>query len=68
LLQLGKFGSDGPDGESTVFNVETLIGIKKQNIMMDQAANPKVSTLLTIHETRNIKIIFEPSLHSQPGA
>ncbi|KAJ7935207.1 Chloroperoxidase [Mycena leptocephala] len=40
LLQLGKFGSDGPDGESTVFNVETLIGIKKQNIMMDQAANP----------------------------
>ncbi|KAJ7935205.1 Chloroperoxidase [Mycena leptocephala] len=41
LLQLGKFGSDGPDGESTVFNVETLIGIKKQNIMMDQAANPK---------------------------
>jgi len=39
LLQLGKFGDDGPDGESTVFNVETLIGIKKQNIMMDQAAN-----------------------------
>ncbi|KAJ7188772.1 Chloroperoxidase [Mycena filopes] len=41
LLQLGKFGGDGPDGASTVFNVETLIGIKKQNIMMDQAANPK---------------------------
>jgi hypothetical protein len=41
LLQLGKFGDDGPDGESTVFNVPTLIGIKKQNIMMDQAANPE---------------------------
>ncbi|KAJ7728097.1 Chloroperoxidase [Mycena metata] len=40
LLQLGKFGDDGPDGPSTVFNVETLIGMKKQNIMMDQAANP----------------------------
>jgi hypothetical protein len=42
LLQLGKFGDDGPDGNSTVFNVPTLIGIKKQNIMMDQAANPHV--------------------------
>ncbi|KAF7351021.1 Cloroperoxidase [Mycena sanguinolenta] len=41
LLQLGKFGSDGPDGPSTVFNIETVIGIKKQNIMMDQAANPE---------------------------
>ncbi|KAJ7745072.1 Chloroperoxidase [Mycena metata] len=40
LLQLEKFGDDGPDGPSTVFNVETLIGMKKQNIMMDQAANP----------------------------
>jgi len=41
LLQLGKFGDNGPDGDSTVFNVPTLIGIKKQNIMMDQAANPQ---------------------------
>ncbi|KAF7351020.1 Cloroperoxidase [Mycena sanguinolenta] len=41
LLQLGKFGDDGPDGPSTVFNLETIIGIKKQNIMMDQAANPE---------------------------
>ncbi|KAF7351023.1 Cloroperoxidase [Mycena sanguinolenta] len=30
LLQLGKFGDDGPDGSSTVFNLETLIGIKNQ--------------------------------------
>jgi hypothetical protein len=45
LLQLGKFGDNGPDGENTVFNIPTLIGIKKQNIMMDQAANPKVGSL-----------------------
>jgi hypothetical protein len=42
-----------------VFNVETLIGIKKQNIMMDQAANPMVY-FLTILEIRNIKTTFDP--------
>ncbi|KAF7362323.1 Cloroperoxidase [Mycena venus] len=41
LLQLGKFGDNGPDGENTVFNLQTIIGMKKQNIMMDQAANPE---------------------------
>jgi len=41
LLQLGKFGDSGPDGDNTVFNIDTIIGIKKQNIMMDQAANPE---------------------------
>ncbi|KAF7329956.1 hypothetical protein MKEN_00259600 [Mycena kentingensis (nom. inval.)] len=41
LLQLGKFGDDGPDGNSTVFNINTLIGIKKENIAMDQANNPQ---------------------------
>ncbi|KAJ6497551.1 hypothetical protein C8R45DRAFT_983364 [Mycena sanguinolenta] len=41
LLQLGKFGDDGPDGESTVFNIETVIGIKTHNIMMNQAADPE---------------------------
>ncbi|KAJ7683692.1 Chloroperoxidase [Mycena rosella] len=40
LLQLGKFGDNGPDGNNTVFNVATLIGMKQQNIAMDQAANP----------------------------
>ncbi|KAJ7650727.1 Chloroperoxidase [Roridomyces roridus] len=40
LLQLGKFGDNGPDGNSTVFNLATMIGIKNQNIQMDQAANP----------------------------
>ncbi|KAJ6593383.1 Chloroperoxidase [Mycena capillaripes] len=43
LLQLGKFGDNGPDGNNTVFNVATLIGIKEQNIMMDQAADPEFS-------------------------
>ncbi|KAJ7655709.1 Chloroperoxidase [Mycena polygramma] len=41
LLQLGKFGDNGPDGNNTVFNLATLVGIKKQNIAMDQAANPE---------------------------
>ncbi|KAJ6589960.1 Chloroperoxidase [Mycena vulgaris] len=41
LQQLGKFGDNGPDGNNTVFNVATLVEIKKQNIMMDQAANPQ---------------------------
>ncbi|KAJ7496829.1 Chloroperoxidase [Mycena latifolia] len=41
LLQLGKFGDNGPDGDNTVFNLATLVGMKKQNIMMDQAANPE---------------------------
>ncbi|KAJ7575160.1 Chloroperoxidase [Mycena floridula] len=41
LVQLAKFGDDGPDGEDTVFNVQTLIAMKTQNIMSDQAANPK---------------------------
>ncbi|KAJ7350630.1 hypothetical protein DFH08DRAFT_861968 [Mycena albidolilacea] len=41
LLQLGKFGDTGPDGDNTVFNIPTLVRIKKQNFMMDQAANLK---------------------------
>ncbi|KAF7309085.1 Cloroperoxidase [Mycena kentingensis (nom. inval.)] len=40
LLQLGKFGSDGPDN-STVFNVKTLSAISRQAIARDQAANPQ---------------------------
>ncbi|KAF8146852.1 Chloroperoxidase [Mycena galopus ATCC 62051] len=46
LLQLGKFGDDGPDGANTVFNVPTLIGMKQQNIMMDQAANPEARSFI----------------------
>ncbi|KAJ7839218.1 Chloroperoxidase [Mycena olivaceomarginata] len=41
LLQLGKFGDNGPNGNNTVFNVATMIAIKQLNIAMDQAANPE---------------------------
>ncbi|KAJ7066373.1 Chloroperoxidase [Mycena amicta] len=39
LLQLGKFGSNGLEGNNTVWNIDALIAMKKQNIAMDQAAN-----------------------------
>ncbi|KAJ7342385.1 hypothetical protein DFH08DRAFT_811478 [Mycena albidolilacea] len=32
LLQLGKFGDNGPDGNNTVLNVVMMIGIKQQNL------------------------------------
>ncbi|KAJ7263406.1 hypothetical protein C8J57DRAFT_1231276 [Mycena rebaudengoi] len=42
LLQLGQFGDNGPNGNNTVFNVAMMIGIKQQNPVMDQAANPQM--------------------------
>ncbi|KAJ6460606.1 Chloroperoxidase [Mycena sanguinolenta] len=41
LLYLGKYGDNGPDGNSTVFNVPTIIAIKQHNIQMNQAADPE---------------------------
>ncbi|KAF7342271.1 Cloroperoxidase [Mycena venus] len=41
LLQLGKLGDDGPDGNNTVFNIETIVALKKLNIMTSQTTNPK---------------------------
>ncbi|KAJ7592141.1 Chloroperoxidase [Mycena floridula] len=41
LAQLAQFGDDGPDGPHTVFNLQTLIAMKKHNIMSHQASNPK---------------------------
>ncbi|KAJ7029903.1 Chloroperoxidase [Mycena alexandri] len=41
LLQLGKFGSNGPDGNNTVFNIATMIGVMQHNTIMYQAADPK---------------------------
>ncbi|KAJ6581243.1 Chloroperoxidase [Mycena capillaripes] len=41
LLQLEKFGDNGPNGNNTVFNLPTLVAIKQQNFMMDQVANPE---------------------------
>ncbi|KAJ7253916.1 Chloroperoxidase [Mycena rebaudengoi] len=40
LQQLAKFGDDGPDGPATVFNLQTLIEIKRQNLQSDQALDP----------------------------
>ncbi|KAF7309995.1 Cloroperoxidase [Mycena indigotica] len=39
LLELGKFGSPGIEGNNTVWNIDALIAMKKQNIAMDQAEN-----------------------------
>ncbi|KAJ7176092.1 Chloroperoxidase [Mycena crocata] len=41
LEQLAKFGDDGPDGPHTVFNLETLVELKRQNFESDQALDPK---------------------------
>ena len=57
LLQLGKFGNDGPDGPSTVFNFDTLVGIKNVNFAEDQAANPDVT-----YSCRSVDVISENTL------
>ncbi|KAJ7583046.1 Chloroperoxidase [Mycena floridula] len=41
LVPLRQFGDNGPDGNNTVFNVQTLVAMKIQNIQADQAANPE---------------------------
>ncbi|KAJ7652694.1 Chloroperoxidase [Mycena polygramma] len=41
LAQLAKFGDDGPDGPATVFNLQTLIEMKRQNLESDQALDPE---------------------------
>ncbi|KAF9052203.1 Cloroperoxidase [Hymenopellis radicata] len=41
ILQLEKFGDNGPEGNDTIFNLETLVAMKIQNIQADQVANPK---------------------------
>ncbi|KAJ7936150.1 Chloroperoxidase [Mycena leptocephala] len=41
LEQLAKFGDDGPDGPATVFNLETLIELARQNLESDQVLDPE---------------------------
>ncbi|KAJ7181321.1 Chloroperoxidase [Mycena crocata] len=41
LEQLPKFGDDGPDGPHTVFNLKTLVELKRQNFESDQALDAK---------------------------
>ncbi|KAJ7609715.1 Chloroperoxidase [Mycena polygramma] len=43
LAQLAKFGDDGPDGPATVFNLQTLIELDRQNLESDQALDPEFS-------------------------
>ncbi|KAF9028895.1 Cloroperoxidase [Hymenopellis radicata] len=38
---LAKFGDDGPDGPATVFNLETLIDMTRQNFESDQFSDPE---------------------------
>ncbi|KAJ7091302.1 Chloroperoxidase [Mycena crocata] len=41
LEQLAKFGDDGPDGPHTVFNLKTLVELKRRNFESDQALDPQ---------------------------
>ncbi|KAF7354113.1 Cloroperoxidase [Mycena venus] len=43
LVQLGKFGENGPDGNNTVFNVATAIGIFENNFARSLALNPRLT-------------------------
>ncbi|KAJ6559787.1 Chloroperoxidase [Mycena capillaripes] len=40
LEQLAKLGDDGPDGPATVFNVQTLTAMARQNLESDQVLDP----------------------------
>ncbi|KAJ7141689.1 Chloroperoxidase [Mycena crocata] len=40
LEQLATFGDDGPDGPHTVFNLKTLVELKRRNFESDQALDP----------------------------
>ncbi|KAF7354130.1 Cloroperoxidase [Mycena venus] len=41
LLELGRLGDNGVDGNNTVVNVPTLIAMEKRLFATDQASNPK---------------------------
>ncbi|KAJ6521092.1 Chloroperoxidase [Mycena vulgaris] len=56
LEQLAKFGDDGPDGPATVFNVQTLIGLVRQNLESDQALDPEFAIPL-----RRLNLVFGAS-------
>ncbi|KAJ7846191.1 Chloroperoxidase [Mycena olivaceomarginata] len=54
LEQLAKFGDDGPDGPATVFNVQTLIELVRQNLESDQALDPEFAIPI-----RRLNIVFD---------
>ncbi|KAJ6558855.1 Chloroperoxidase [Mycena vulgaris] len=53
LEQLAKFGDDGPDGPATVFNLQTLIELKRQNLESDQALDPEFAIPI-----RRLNLVF----------
>ncbi|KAJ7301745.1 Chloroperoxidase [Mycena albidolilacea] len=50
---LAKFGADGPDGPATVFNLETLIELKRQNLESDQLLDPEFAIPI-----RRLNLVF----------
>ncbi|KAJ6580368.1 Chloroperoxidase [Mycena vulgaris] len=53
LKQLAKFGDDGPDGPATVFNLQTLIELTRQNLESDQALDPEFAIPI-----RRLNLVF----------
>ncbi|KAJ7838305.1 Chloroperoxidase [Mycena leptocephala] len=54
LEQLAKFGDDGPDGPATVFNLKTLIELKRQNLESDQLLDPEFAIPI-----RRFNLVFD---------
>ncbi|KAJ7673803.1 Chloroperoxidase [Mycena polygramma] len=53
LQVLAQLGDDGPDGPKTVFNLETLIALKKQNLESDQILDPEFAVPI-----RRLNLVF----------
>ncbi|KAJ6492960.1 hypothetical protein DFH09DRAFT_1338098 [Mycena vulgaris] len=53
LEQLAKFGDDGPDGPATIFNLQTLIELTRQNLESDQVLDPEFAIPI-----RRLKLVF----------
>ncbi|KAJ7207662.1 hypothetical protein C8J57DRAFT_1403170 [Mycena rebaudengoi] len=60
LEVLEQFGDDGPEGRNTIFNLATLIAMKKRNIAMNQAANPKFEFAARRMNTAYAQALFIP--------
>ncbi|KAJ7210625.1 hypothetical protein C8J57DRAFT_1401029, partial [Mycena rebaudengoi] len=65
LEVLEQFGDDGPEGRNTIFNLATLIAMKKRNIAMNQAANPKA---LFIPKSATINSFFRNQTFPPTGS
>ncbi|KAJ7280838.1 Chloroperoxidase [Mycena rebaudengoi] len=52
-LELAELGDDGPDGPATVFNLQTLIEMQRQNLATDQVLDPEFAI-----PSRRLNFIF----------